>query len=38
MMKCTNCGNQLTDKDVLVWRCKKCGKLFKIDIGRLNKI
>lgn len=37
-MKCTNCGNEIDDNEVIVWKCNSCKKGFKVTFSQLQQL
>ncbi len=37
-MKCSKCGTDLNDDCMVVWNCPECGKAFKVNFSRLEKM
>lgn len=38
MYKCEKCGTNLNDDCVVIWKCSECGKAFKVNFSKLQKI
>lgn len=38
MCKCEKCGTNLNDDCVAIWKCSECGKAFKVNFSKLQKI
>lgn len=38
MDKCKKCGVNFDDNCIIIWKCTKCGKAFKVDFYKLHKI
>lgn len=38
MDKCEKCGAKLLDNCLVVWKCNKCGKGYKLNLGKLRII
>lgn len=38
MEKCLKCGRELTDNDLIYWKCTKCGKVFTASLLKLKNL
>lgn len=38
MDKCGKCGNIISDKNAMAWKCMECGKAFKVNLSKLKKL
>lgn len=38
MKKCLKCGRELTDNDLIYWKCTKCGKVFTASLLKLKNL
>lgn len=38
MGTCSKCGRQLTDNDLIYWKCPKCGKVFNASFLKLKNL
>ena len=38
MEKCSKCGNIISDNDIMAWKCAECGKAFKVNLSKLEKL
>ena len=38
LIKCPECGKEISDKNVIVWKCNSCGKAFKVTKVQLQNL
>ena len=38
LIKCPKCGKEISDKNVIVWKCNSCGKAFKVTKVQLQNL